>query len=48
MDPSLIGTDQTTSSIATAIAGFLTEAAGGSFENRSTDNPFDVKTVLSL
>ena len=46
MDPSLIGTDQTTSSIATAIAGFLTEAAGGSFENRSTDNPFDVKTVF--
>ena len=46
MDLSLIGTNQTPSDIAGAISGFLTETAGASFDNRSTDNPFDVRTVV--
>lgn len=46
MDPSLIGTNQTISDIETAISGFVTETEGSSFENRSTDNPFDVRTIL--
>lgn len=46
MDPSLIGTNQTISDIETTISGFVTETEGSSFENRSTDNPFDVRTIL--